>query len=201
MIDDIGFQTFDNKRCRRDPQYENATYVQGLLTSSLSAVWFAPTIKVAWERSDLARWSNALPTPTASSSIATATSSTSSISTSVITQSTSPVRDGLSTGAKVGIGLGAAAGGLAVLATLYFLGLRYRGKQGQSEELTNAPLKAELPGNVSDKPGIESSAVQSKAWHAEADDTSAIVELESGWRGWEGPASTGPIDQSSHPRE
>ena len=143
-------------------------------TSFRAGYWYgyAPTIKVAWEKTDLARW--ALPTPTNISS--------------VLSQPVSSTRTGLSTGAKAGVGIGAAAGGLAVVALLLVLGRRHRRKQGQSAEVNQAFEKAELPGDVGDK----SSNGQKNVPHVEADEIGAIVELESGWTGWEAPVSTKP---------
>ena len=160
-----------------------ATVVQGSSTTSFPAgSWLgdAPSISIAWERTDLARW--ALPTTTTIGSIQTQTIS------SVQTQPASSTRTGLSTSAMVGIGIGAAAGGLAVAALLLVLGRRHRRKQGQSTEVNRGYEKAELPGDIGDK----SSTGQKKVLHVEADDIGAILELESGWTGWEAPVSTEP---------
>jgi hypothetical protein len=140
--------------------------VQGSLTKSFQAeLWhgYAPTIKIAWERTDVARW--ALPTSTSRST-----------------------RTGFSTGATAGVGIGAAAGGLAIVALLLVLGRKHRRKQRQSAEVNQAFEKAELPGDIGDK----SSTGQKKVPHVEADDIGAVVELESGWTGWEAPVSTKP---------
>ena len=149
--------------------------MKGTLTTSFPAdSWYgyAHTIKVAWERTDLARW--ALPTATTISSVQP--------------QYVSSTHTGLSTGTTAGIGIGAAAGGLAVVALLLVLGRRHRRKQGQSAEVNQAFEKAELPGDVGDK----SSNGQKNVPHVEADEIGAIVELESGWTGWEAPVSTKP---------
>ena len=149
--------------------------MKGTLTTSFPAdSWYgyAHTIKVAWERTDLARW--ALPTATTISSVQP--------------QYVSSTHTGLSTGTTAGIGIGAAAGGLAVVALLLVLGRRHRRKQGQSAEVNQVLEKAELPGDVGDK----SSNGQKNVPHVEADEIGAIVELESGWTGWEAPVSTKP---------
>jgi hypothetical protein len=39
---------------------------------------------------------------------------------------------------------------------------------------------------------VTSSTGQKKVPHVEADDIGAVVELESGWTGWEAPVSTKP---------
>lgn len=153
--------------------------MQGSLTTSLPAeLWYgyAPTIKVAWERTDLARW--ALPTATTINSVRS--------------QPVSSTRTGLSTGATAGVGIGAAAGGLAIVALLLVLGRKHRRKQGQSAEVNQAFEKAELPGDIGDK----SSTGQKKVPCVEADDIGAVVELESGWTGWEAPVSTKPDTES-----
>ncbi|KAJ5468490.1 hypothetical protein N7475_006242, partial [Penicillium sp. IBT 31633x] len=80
------------------------------------------------------------------SMINSATSTISSTPTAVPNSSSktaSPGTDGLSTGAKAGIGIGAGIGGLALLTALGFYFYR-RGKKASSREMTGIPKASDL---------------------------------------------------------
>ena len=175
----------------------------------------APTIQIAWQSTDLARW-YAPATPTPTSSIATSSGSA--------TPSGAAPPSGLSTGAKAGIGIGAAAAGLIAIAATVFLVLRRRRKSrsvpqdphhdvvpgtqqvGTSDEGKRHSEITTLQGYPSPAPGYQSPSpvYQSppQAYHSPPQEYQGAAkpetyghvaegsdpaELESGWRGWEAP--------------
>lgn len=84
---------------------------------------FAPTIQIAWQRSDIARW-NAPATSAPTSSILVS----STASPGAATSGAAAASAGLSTSAKAGIGIGAAAAGLIVVVAIVSLVSRRRRK-------------------------------------------------------------------------
>lgn len=91
----------------------------GVVSRYLPQELFAPTIQIAWQSSDQVRW-NAPATSTPTSSITRPSNTVSTIPTSTSSPS------GLSNGAKAGIGVGAAAAGLLLVAAIVFFVWRRR---------------------------------------------------------------------------
>jgi hypothetical protein len=175
----------------------------------------APTIQIAWQRTDLARW-NAPATSTPTTSIA-APSSVPSIN---------PSPSGLSTGAKAGIGVGATAVGLLVIAAIVFFvwrrrrrardvdqnvhhdatpgtkqagasnagqrnsemtGLREYQSPPQAYQSPSPAYQSPLQGYHS--PPQEHHDPQKPEVYRHTAELPDPAELESGWRGWEAPTT------------
>ena len=178
--------------CYRIPD-ASITYLQD---STVYTFWpdelYAPTIQIAWQRTDIARW-NAPATPTP-------TSSTSELS-STPTTSSSP--SGLSTGAKAGIGVGAAAAGLFVIAIVFCVFWRRRGKQrGVHHNETPEIKQAERSGEGkrhSELAGLQETRDPTKGdryeYRTEAPEP---AEMESGWLGIEAPTTDTQRSRSRH---
>lgn len=130
---------------------------------------YAPTVVVAWQSSDIARWRTALPTSTSAEP--------GSPSNPVATN-----KGGLSTGAKAGIGAGCALVAIGALVTLLLL-LRSRSRKRRAAN-HDTSLIQEKPAPVKSKgPHVELTsevALQEMTGYGrrnEADDKNARAEL------------------------
>lgn len=173
-----------------------AVVINGATTTTSEGNWTlrAPTIRVAWQTSDLYRWwlaANAT-TSTNSFDVASTSSPTASISGSTDTPTADQASPRLSTGAKAGIGTGVAVVGLMIAAiVLFFSRRRNRKTQNDSEEKTDAFTKSELPGESKKQAEIAGENVyeaEQQQKPNEADNRNTRAELEGDWTGWEAPA-------------
>lgn len=128
---------------------------------------YAPTVVVAWQNSDIARWKTALPTSTS-----TDTSS-----------DTSAASSGLSIGAKAGIGVGCAVVAIIALAgLLLFFRRRSQKKRRDAIQTISMTPKASptqlLP--VEEKSKEEKKGKKDK--HNELGDDAALQEISSDGR-------------------
>lgn len=190
--------------CWRAPD-TSVTYLQGNSIYRFSAdELYAPTIQIAWQRTDLARWANGPATSTPTTSISEPSS----------TLSTSSSPAGLSTGAKAGIGVGAAAAGLLVIAIIVYLVLRRRrrarnvhqdvhhdvmpGPQ-QARSFQDGKRQSELTGlqEYQTPPMQQFQQPPKSETYRHVAESHDPAELESGWRGWEAP-TTGTQISSGH---
>jgi hypothetical protein len=143
---------------------------------------FAPTIKVAWQSSDVLRWRNAPITSTP----------TALLSAPASTATTDLPPPGLSTGAKAGIGIGVSAAAVVIAAAAFlFWRRRTKWRKIPREEKLDTQ-KAELPGQgkkhveLADEAGVHETEGGDKP--KEVAEMRAPAELESDWTGWEAPA-------------
>lgn len=127
--------------------------------------------------------------------------------TSVFNAALNAQKGGLSTDATVGISIGAAIGGLLLIAILVLLWKRQQ-KTGRlnshsSEEKAIVPSESSpattSPGNVPPESRSRQTEIDGEVVHEvqearephkpyEVDHTDARAELDSNWRGWEAPA-------------
>ncbi|KAJ4994097.1 superoxide dismutase copper chaperone [Stagonosporopsis vannaccii] len=130
---------------------------------------YAPTVMVAWQNSDIARWKTALPTSTSTDTGSLA--------------DTSAPSSGLSTGAKAGIGVGCAVVAIVALAgLLLFFRRRSQKKRRNAIQTISMTPKESLPQPVpfKEKGKPENKDKQDK--HNELGDEVALQEISSDGR-------------------
>jgi hypothetical protein len=121
---------------------------------------YAPTVVVAWQSSDIARWRTALPT-------ATSGGSTQSSGSAAATKS------GLYTGAKAGIGAGC---GLAAIAALVILLLFLRSRS-RRRRAANHDVSITHEHQVNQDNPEKSLPIKNKDPHVELTDEAALQEM------------------------
>lgn len=148
--------------------------------TSIMDLW-APTVKVAWDASDLIRWKMAPATSTPTTSLSEPTSAIPSDGTS----------SNLSRGARIGIAVGISVTVVAAMVATVLFWWRRRKGRGTSSKYDVATHKAELPGEgkrhaeLADETGLHEAESEDKP--NEAAHLSAPVELAGDWTGWEAP--------------
>lgn len=181
------------------------TLVDGGATTTTSAVYLrAVAIPIAWNSLDLSYLSSTSEMPSTSAGSAPTLATNAAATPSPVMPDSS-----ISTGAKAGIGVGAA---LAVI-LLVVLGLifwrRRRSSKSTTTDVQDTTFeKAELPGEgvhrELDGDGVKYESGGLSKPHEVGDNVRA--ELEGDWTGWEAPAMSGfrpdrmaGDDQSGHP--
>lgn len=124
---------------------------------------YAPTVVVAWQGSDLARWRTALPTSTSTQSDSPSESAASS-------------KSGLSTGAKAGIGAGCALAAIAALAVL-LLFVRSRSRKRRAAKHDVSIIQEDQENRGSEEKPEKPLATKEKGPHVELNDEAALQEM------------------------
>ncbi|TKA45173.1 hypothetical protein B0A54_04269 [Friedmanniomyces endolithicus] len=171
---------------------------------------FAPTIAVAWALTDLDRYTPAsapifatdLTAATVRSSTATTISASQSSPTTSSSTLSTPIQSSssLSTGATAGIGVGAALGGLALIALEVWLFLRRRKSRAAGGADDNHG-KAELPGESAEKQHTKAGELSTRGEIFEFGGDARPAELEPDVRyelegGFQGHEAGGTMRQS-----